>query len=456
MEPLASRRACSRGVAMLAIGAALWLRIASARRSVPVTLPSEYTQITNFNDSVVAPSLSPDGRMVTFKRGEDAFFSPGQIYVKVLPNGELVRLTNDVALKYAPVFTPDGSRIAYTDFNVSATVPMRGTHRLFQCSGANRHYFYPTRLVLLGLPVSRSCFPRLRPTSNGYRDVQGKPGGSAREIYFPANKRAMAHYAYASPDRKWVLVVEMDQTHAFHQPCRLVPFDGSSTGRQVGPLGTCTSAAWSPDGKWMYFGATVGRSAHLWRQRFPDGAPEQITFGPIEEEGIALAPDGRSLGDLGRNSPQRDLGPRRVRRAVHLFGRLRGRSPSFPRWQTRVLSFRPGLGVIGRSQLDGLVRRTPLGGPRLRKGRQRAAGRFSHGLRYFCATRRKRSSPQRKAEGRGRSGWRPSTAARHLDRLLRAEIKYPSVPTAISYFARSRRKRMGWFGSRKMEVDECE
>jgi hypothetical protein len=25
------------------------------------------------------------------------------------------------------------------------------------------------------------------------------------------------------------------------------------------------------------------------------GAPEQITFGPLEEEGIAMAPDGRSL-----------------------------------------------------------------------------------------------------------------------------------------------------------------
>jgi Tol biopolymer transport system component len=33
----------------------------------------------------------------------------------------------------------------------------------------------------------------------------------------------------------------------------------------------------------------------LWRQRFPDGQPEQITFGPTEEDGIAVAPDGRSL-----------------------------------------------------------------------------------------------------------------------------------------------------------------
>ena len=117
----------------------------------------------------------------------------------------------------------------------------------------------------------------------------------SREIYIQPDEHAMAHYSYASPDRQWVLVVEMSGAHAFTQPCRLVPFDGSSAGRQVGPQGTCLSAAWSPDGRWMYFGAVVGGSSHLWRQRFPDGAPEQITFGPLEEEGIALAPDGRSL-----------------------------------------------------------------------------------------------------------------------------------------------------------------
>jgi dipeptidyl aminopeptidase/acylaminoacyl peptidase len=87
----------------------------------------------------------------------------------------------------------------------------------------------------------------------------------------------------------------MDRTHTFNQPCRLVPFDGSSVGRHVGPKGFCTSAAWSPDGQWMYFGATVGRGSHIWRQRYPDGALEQITSGPSEEDGIAIAPDGRSL-----------------------------------------------------------------------------------------------------------------------------------------------------------------
>ena len=105
----------------------------------------------------------------------------------------------------------------------------------------------------------------------------------------------MVHYAYASPDRKSILAVEMGRTHTFDQPCRLLPYDGSSMGRQVGPKGFCTAAAWSPDGTWMYFNATVGRGSHIWRQRFPDGAVEQITSGPSEEEGIAIAPDGRSL-----------------------------------------------------------------------------------------------------------------------------------------------------------------
>jgi hypothetical protein len=105
----------------------------------------------------------------------------------------------------------------------------------------------------------------------------------------------MAHLSYLSPDRKWVLLVEMDQNHAW-TPCRAVPVDGKSPGHLVGPPGAgCTFGAWSPDGNWMYLTSNAGGTNHIWRQRFPDGQPEQITSGPTEEEGIALAPDGRSF-----------------------------------------------------------------------------------------------------------------------------------------------------------------
>jgi hypothetical protein len=117
----------------------------------------------------------------------------------------------------------------------------------------------------------------------------------ARDVYVPTHERGMGHRSYPSPDRTWVLVVEMDGTSAW-TPCRLVPLDGSSAGRQVGPpRGGCTFAAWSPDGNTIYLSSSAGGVYHLWRQRFPDGAPEQITSGPTEEEGIAVAPDGRSI-----------------------------------------------------------------------------------------------------------------------------------------------------------------
>jgi len=59
--------------------------------------------------------------------------------------------------------------------------------------------------------------------------------------------------------------------------------------------GGCTAADWTPDGKWMYFTSDHGGVPHIWRQRFPDGRPEQVTSGPTEEEGIAMAADGRSF-----------------------------------------------------------------------------------------------------------------------------------------------------------------
>jgi len=97
-----------------------------------------------------------------------------------------------------------------------------------------------------------------------------------------------------SPDHKSMLVVEMDGGGWL--PCRLLPFDGSSTGRPVGPQDAqCTTATWSPDGRWMYFSSNAGGAFHVWRQRYPDGMPEQITSGPTEQEGTAISADGKYL-----------------------------------------------------------------------------------------------------------------------------------------------------------------
>jgi hypothetical protein len=119
-----------------------------------------------------------------------------------------------------------------------------------------------------------------------------------RPIYLPPHERAMAHYSWLSPDRSSILIVEMNAAGVW-QRCRVTPMDGKSPGIRVGPEGQCTEAAWSPDGRWAYLTVEVGGSSHIWRQAWrnhsPYGIPEQITFGPTEERGLAMAPDGKSL-----------------------------------------------------------------------------------------------------------------------------------------------------------------
>jgi Tol biopolymer transport system component len=249
-------------------------------------------QITNFSDSAIWPSLSPDGRMVTFLRGGGGFPTHGRIYAKLLPNGEAVELTSGEATRFSPVFTPDGSRIAYTEVQSSPTVSWdTWTVPTF---GGSPSRFLPNASGLTWIHPGSVLFSEIKMGLHMGIVAASEGRADEREIYLPDHERAMAHLSWASPDKKSALISEMDRTAIFQQ-CRLASLDGSSPGRLVGPVGSCTSAGWSPDGRLMYFSVSVDGTSHLWRQRFPEGQPEQITFGPTEEQGIAVAPDGKSL-----------------------------------------------------------------------------------------------------------------------------------------------------------------
>ena len=171
--------------------------------------------------------------------------------------------------------------------------------------------------------------------------IANESRSESRSIYLPEHERAMAHFSYASPDRKSILVVEMDRTGAW-QPCRIVPFDGSSTGRQVGPAGACTGAALSPDGAWMYFSTFRADESHLWRQHTAAAEPpQQITFGPTQQEGIAVEPDGGSLiTSIGVEQSAIWIHDREVERPVS--GEGYASLPRFSRDGKRVFFLRRG------------------------------------------------------------------------------------------------------------------
>jgi serine/threonine protein kinase/Tol biopolymer transport system component len=285
----------------LAVVAALVAVLAAAgvlfffRSRTPPTPPRrEYVQLTNFADSATSPALSPDGRMLTFIRGFSTFYGPGQVYVKLLPDGEPVQLTHDDRDKMSPKFSRDGSQITYTtyrgiDWDTWVVPVLGGQPRLFLANAEG--------LTWIDAGANQ---PRLLFSETTGHDVQmgvvtsTESRAQHRVIYMPPEV-GMVHRSALSPDGKHVLV-SGEMNYFSWLPCRLTPFDGSSPGRAVGPApAQCTDGAWSPDGQSMYFTANTGGGFHIWRQRYPDGSPEQVTSGVTEEEGVEFALDGRSF-----------------------------------------------------------------------------------------------------------------------------------------------------------------
>jgi eukaryotic-like serine/threonine-protein kinase len=249
----------------------------------------KWEQITFFTDSAVYPELSPDGRLLAFIRGSNTLFGPGDVYVKLLPSGEPVQLTRDKGNKLSPTFSADGMRIAYSVVGPwdEWEVPVLGGEPRLMLRNASSLTWVENGKRLMFSEIKTGLHMGVVTTDEAR--------GQQREVYLPEGERSMAHHSYLSPDGKWVLVVQMN-SHGKMTPCRLVPFDGKDLGREVGPPeAQCTTGAWSRNGKWMYMSTNKGGRFHIWRERFPNGEPEQITSGPTEEEGIALEKDGRSL-----------------------------------------------------------------------------------------------------------------------------------------------------------------
>jgi eukaryotic-like serine/threonine-protein kinase len=278
--------------ALVALAAIAIAALAFWSRRAPVVAPeSEWIALTDFSDSAVDPAISPDGRTLAFIRGPEPFLTAGEIYVKLLPGGDPVQLTHDGLRKTMPTFSPDSSRIAYTAideklaWNVYVVPVLGGAPQTFLANAEGLHWIDDHHIL----------FSEIKSGIHMVLVTAGEGRTNQRDIYNPPTQRGMAHYSAISPDSKHVLITEMGSAGEW-LPCRLLPFDGSSTGVQVGPANAnCLGVAWSPDGNWIYLNVNRGDGYHLWRQRFPGGAPQQITFGPTEQNGIAVSPDGRSI-----------------------------------------------------------------------------------------------------------------------------------------------------------------
>src|SRR5262249_9408544 len=150
-------------------------------------------------------------------------YTSGQIYVKILPDGEPRQVTHDDLRKMSPVFSPDGSQIAYTTVDQQ----FKWDTWLVPVLGGEPERWLPKSSGLTWMEKGQLLFRKIKEGIHMAMVTAGESRGGERDVYVPAHDRGMAHRSYPSPDKKWALVVEMDQVGAW-TPCRLLPIDGSS------------------------------------------------------------------------------------------------------------------------------------------------------------------------------------------------------------------------------------
>jgi serine/threonine protein kinase len=280
--------------ALIVAALLLWPRL--SRNESAGTPSLRWEQLTNFNDSAEIPTLSRDGKLVAFLRGPGGFGNStnmGQIWFKSLPEGEPFQLTKTPFRKQTISFSQDSSQVYFTQIEGPFAW---NTYELPLLGGQEPKLFMANATGLSWIAGDRVMFSAIRAGTHMKLSTSNASRTDERDVYVPSDLMyGMVHRSALSPNGKWVLLVEMDST--WWKRCRVMPFDGSSAGRQVGPEGSCTWAQWSPDGKWMYFTVDTRTAGfHVWRQRFADGAPEQLTpSGASEEEGLAIMPDGKSF-----------------------------------------------------------------------------------------------------------------------------------------------------------------
>lgn len=101
-----------------------------------------------------------------------------------------------------------------------------------------------------------------------------------------------------SPDGKWVAFTVRDTDYEANRGKNdlwLASTDGAQLRRLTTDPAADTSAAWSPDGKWIYFSSSRGGSSQVWRIAMAGGEAEQVTKLPTDVGGFKLFPDGKRM-----------------------------------------------------------------------------------------------------------------------------------------------------------------
>jgi Tol biopolymer transport system component/DNA-binding winged helix-turn-helix (wHTH) protein len=271
--------ACATAIILIATGVRVdWLLRASKHANSAV--PSPAVPLTGNLGYEMFPSFSPEGTRVAY-----SWESPGQarpsIYVKLIGQGDAVRLTTKSAGDFASAWSPDGRWIAF--------LRARG----------------PAQAAVIMIPSLGGQERQLAELTLGTQE-------------FMQHRRSY----YVSPpllawslDGRWLLSLEQNSPHETYSIVRISAETGekriltSPSTRSPGDGGLAVS----PDGKTLAFTRALGLyERDLYMVPLSDdmlirAEPKRLTFDDKEIDGVAWTADGHSLVFSSKRGGRREL-----------------------------------------------------------------------------------------------------------------------------------------------------
>ena len=234
------------------------------------------------------PSLSPDGKMVTFSAEDEQ--GRVDVYVARVAGGARIRLTNDEDVEVGPKFSADGERVAFTVRRRGAStpeirvIPALGGERLASISNAQ----FPAwsrdgRLAYLRQPTANAPLELV---------VSRADGGSTQVILPGDPAYPFVRNPAWSLDGSEVAVVR--GTGGIAGEIWLVELS-SGAARKLGSDPPTVHSDWpsyAADGSGILHASNRGGATNIWLYPRRGDAPIRITTGPGADEAPSIAQDG--------------------------------------------------------------------------------------------------------------------------------------------------------------------
>jgi eukaryotic-like serine/threonine-protein kinase len=260
-------------------------------------LQPEIEPVTSLPAREYQPNFSPDGKSIVYAMDSELGEGP-DIYTQSLETGEVRRITTDIADDVSPVWSPDGTRIAWLRSKPEETAVF--VARLAGGTHTNVSDVSPNRLDAVGRHLDWSPNGKYVATSDRIStdqpfrialiDVEAR---TKRDSTLPPERILGDMSPVFSPDGSHLAFIRAISSGV--NDVYVAPTEGGPAERVTEDNRYISSIAWTRDGRSIVFSSDRKGNTSLWRIPVSGGTPRRIQQVGDNTGDPAFSPDGTRM-----------------------------------------------------------------------------------------------------------------------------------------------------------------